>query len=58
MEEVAVAVQHRVPFVLVMLKNAYVGLIHPIDKINECEPVLDGSCERAGEVVGALPERD
>ncbi len=140
MEEVAVAVQYRVPFVLVMLNNAYMGLIRQsekygydqnfavdlayagpngaigmdhvavmramgalgrrvtepddiaaalewaidqadehqvpvlveiiterdtdaamgisIDKINEYEPVLDGSFERAGEVVGALPERD
>jgi tartronate-semialdehyde synthase len=29
-----------------------------IDRINEYEPVLDGRQERAGEVVGALPERD
>ncbi len=143
MEEVAVAVQYRVPFVLVMLNNAYMGLIrqsekygydenyavdlaydHPandegivgidhvkvmeamgalgrrvfepgqiastiewaiqaseehgvpalveimterdtdaamgvrIDRINEYEPVIDGTYERAGEVVGALPERD
>ena len=140
MEEVAVAVQYRVPFVLVMLNNAYMGLIRQaekygydenyavdlaydgpdgtvgidhvkvmeamgalgrrvttpgeiapaiewaveasdehrvpvlveiiterdtdaamgvaIDKINEYEPVLDGTLERAGEVVGALPERD
>jgi hypothetical protein len=29
-----------------------------IDRINEYEPVLDGTYERAGEVVGALPERD
>ena len=27
MEEVAVAVQYRVPYVLVMLNNAYMGLI-------------------------------
>jgi len=143
MEEVAVAVQYRVPFVLVMLNNGYMGLIrqaekygydenyavdlayeHPagsdgavgidhvgvmeamgargrrvttpdeiapaiewaietsdeqrvpvlveiiterdtdaamgisIDRINEYEPVLDGASERAGQVVGALPERD
>ncbi len=29
-----------------------------IDKINEYEPVLDGAEERAGEAVGAIPERD
>jgi tartronate-semialdehyde synthase len=139
MEEVAVAVQYRVPFVLVMLNNAYMGLIRQaekygyeenyavdlayengetvgidhvgvmeamgalgrrvtepgdiaetlrwavdaseehqlpvlveimteretdaamgvaIDAINEYEPVLDGSFERPGAVVGALPERD
>jgi tartronate-semialdehyde synthase len=139
MEEVAVAVQYRVPFVLVMLNNQYMGLIRQaekygydenyavdlsfengdtvgidhvavmeamgamgrrvtepddiagtlewaieasaehrvpvlveimterdtdaamgvaIDAINEYEPVLDGVYERAGEVVGALPEGD
>jgi tartronate-semialdehyde synthase len=139
MEEVAVAVQYRVPFVLVMLNNTYMGLIRQaekygydenyavdlafdngdtvgidhvavmeamgamgrrvtepgdvaetlqwaigaceehhvpvlveimterdtdaamgvaIDAINEYEPVLDGVYERAGEVVGALPEGD
>ena len=29
-----------------------------IDKINEYEPVLDGGEEHAGQMVGALPERD
>jgi tartronate-semialdehyde synthase len=140
MEEIAVAVQYRVPFVLVMLNNGYMGLIRQsekhgysglnfevslaydgpgaygmdhvgvmeamgalgrrvtepgdiasalewavsaseehqvpalveiitesdtdaamgvaIDAINEFEPVLDGTLERAGEVVGAMPERD
>src|SRR5690349_3311693 len=32
MEEVAVAVQYRVPFVLVMLNNAYMGLIRQSEK--------------------------
>jgi tartronate-semialdehyde synthase len=140
MEEVAVAVQYRVPFVLVMLNNGYMGLIRQgekhgyggldfevsleydgpgaygmdhvgvmeamgalgrrvtepgdiasaldwaiaaseerrvpalveiiterdtdaamgvaIDAINEFEPVLDGTLEHAGQVVGAMPERD
>ena len=29
-----------------------------IDKVNEYEPVLDGGEEHAGQVVGAMPERD
>jgi len=139
MEEVAVAVQYRVPFVLVMLNNTYMGLIRQaekygydenyavdlsfdngdtvgidhvavmeamgamgrrvtepgdiadtlrwavdaseehrlpvlveimterdtdaamgvaIDAINEYEPILDGTFERSGAVVGALPEGD
>jgi tartronate-semialdehyde synthase len=29
-----------------------------IDKVNEYEPVLDGAEERAGQVVGAMPDRD
>jgi tartronate-semialdehyde synthase len=140
MEEVAVAVQYRVPFVLVMLNNGYMGLIRQgekygygdlnfevslaydgpgaygmdhvavmeamgaigrrvtepgdiasaldwaiaasfeqrvpalveiiterdtdaamgvaIDAINEFEPVLDGTLEHAGAIVGAVPERD
>jgi tartronate-semialdehyde synthase len=139
MEEVAVAVQYRVPFVLVMLNNTYMGLIRQaekygydenyavdlafengdtvgidhvavmeamgamgrrvtepgdiadtlrwavdaseehrlpvlveimterdtdaamgvaIDAINEYEPILDGTFERTGAVVGALPEGD
>jgi tartronate-semialdehyde synthase len=32
MEEVAVAVQYRVPFVLVMLNNTYMGLIRQAEK--------------------------
>jgi tartronate-semialdehyde synthase len=139
MEEVAVAVQYRVPYVLVMLNNAYMGLIRQselpydmnyavdlsfegpdsdygidnvmvmeamgalgrrvwrpeeikdalewavraseerrvpalveimcervtnaamglsIDKINEYEPIIDGTREAAGQVVGGIPERD
>jgi tartronate-semialdehyde synthase len=140
MEEVAVAVQYRVPFVLVMLNNGYMGLIRQsekhgysglnfevslaydgpgaygmdhvgvmeamgalgrrvtepgdiaaaldwaiaaseehrvpalveiiterdtdaamgvaIDAINEFEPILEGTLEQAGQVVGAVPERD
>jgi tartronate-semialdehyde synthase len=139
MEEVATAVQHRIPYVLVMLNNAYMGLIRQaelnydinyavdlsyagpesdygidnvavmeamgavgrrvtepgdiraaldwavkaseqqrvpalveimmeretnaamgvsIAAINEYEPILNGAVEAAGEVVGAVPERD
>jgi len=139
MEEVAVAVQYRIPYVLVMLNNAYMGLIRQselpyemnfavdlayegpsgeygidnvmvmeamgaagrrverpeeiqdalgwavrtseeqrvpvlveimceretnaamglsLDKINEYEPILDGSEESVGQVVGGIPERD
>ena len=139
MEEVAVAVQYRVPYVLVILNNAYMGLIRQaelgydmnfavdlgyegpaneygidnvgvmeamgalgrrvtrpeeikgalewavraseerrvpalveiiceretnaamglsIDRINEYEPILDGTRELAGQVVGGVPERD
>jgi tartronate-semialdehyde synthase len=32
MEEVAVAVQYRIPFVLVMLNNAYLGLIRQTER--------------------------
>ena len=139
MEEIAVACQYKVPYVLVMLNNAYMGLIRQgelpydmnyavdiaydgpdseygidnvkimeamgalgrrvdrpedirealnwavqaseerqvpalveilceretnaamglsIDKINEYEPILDGSEELAGQIVGGVPERD
>ena len=139
MEEVAVAVQYKIPYVLVMLNNAYMGLIRQselpydmnfavdlayegpgggygidnvlvmeamgaagrrverpediqnaldwavkasearrvpvlveiiceretnaamglsLDKINEYEPILDGSREAAGQIVGGVPERD
>ena len=36
--------------------NAAMGL--SIDKINEYEPILDGSEELAGQIVGGVPERD
>ena len=36
--------------------NAAMGL--SIDKINEYEPILDGSEELEGQVVGGIPERD
>ncbi len=139
MEEVAVAVQYKVPYVLVMLNNGYMGLIRQselpydmnyavdiayegpdndygidnvmvmeamgalgrrvwrpeeiqdalawavqasnerrvpalveimcerevnaamglsIDKINEYEPILEGSREMVGQIVGGVPERD
>lgn len=44
MKEVAIAVQYRVLYILVMLNNAYyMGL--SIDRINEYEPTLDGEGE-------------
>ena len=139
MEEVAVAVQYKIPYVLVMLNNGYMGLIRQselpydmnfavdiayegpdndygidnvmvmeamgglgrrvwrpeeiqdalawavqasnerrvpalveimcqrevnaamglsIDKINEYEPILEGTREMAGQIVGGVPERD
>lgn len=139
MEEIAVAVQYKIPYVLVMLNNAYMGLIRQgemkydmnfavdiaydgpdseygidnvmvmeamgalgrrvdnpddiqdalawaveaseerrvpvlveimcerevnaamglsIDKINEYEPILDGTRETAGQIVGGIPDRD
>ena len=36
--------------------NAAMGL--SIDKINEYEPILDGTRERSGQVVGGVPDRD
>jgi tartronate-semialdehyde synthase len=36
--------------------NAAFGL--SIVKINEYEPILDGTREAAGQVVGSIPERD
>jgi tartronate-semialdehyde synthase len=36
--------------------NAAMGL--SIDKINEYEPILDGSRELSGQIVGGIPDRD
>ena len=36
--------------------NAAMGL--SIDRINEYEPILDGTREMAGQIVGGVPERD
>lgn len=55
-EEMTVAVQYRVPYILAILNNTYTVL--SIDKINEYEPILDGATEMAGQVVGGIPERD
>src|ERR671931_368671 len=52
MEEVAVAVQYRVPFVLVMLNNTYMGLIRQAEKYGYDENyAVDLSFEN-GETVG------
>lgn len=56
MEEVTVAVQYRIPPILIILDNTYMEI--EIDKINKYEPILDGGKEMAGQVVGGVPERD
>jgi tartronate-semialdehyde synthase len=52
--------EHRVPVLVEIITeretDAAMGVA--IDKINEYEPVIDGTFERTGAVVGALPERD
>ncbi len=52
--------EQRVPALVEILcereTNAAMGL--SIDKINEYEPILDGSRETAGQVVGGIPDRD
>ncbi|HKH76614.1 MAG TPA: thiamine pyrophosphate-dependent enzyme, partial [Rubrobacteraceae bacterium] len=57
---IAASEERRVPVLVeVMVEretNAAMGL--SIDKINEFEPVLDGSEEGVGQVVGCIPERD
>ena len=57
---IAASEERRVPVLVeVMVEretNAAMGL--SIDKINEFEPVLDGSEEGVGQVVGGIPERD
>jgi tartronate-semialdehyde synthase len=52
--------ERRVPALVEIMcereTNAAMGL--SIDRINEYEPILDGTRERAGEVVGGVPDRD
>ncbi|MDQ5818162.1 MAG: hypothetical protein M3334_07280, partial [Actinomycetota bacterium] len=52
--------ERRVPALVEIMcereTNAAMGL--SIDKINEYEPILDGSQELAGQIVGGVPERD
>ncbi|MGF1471640.1 MAG: thiamine pyrophosphate-dependent enzyme, partial [Rubrobacteraceae bacterium] len=52
--------EHRVPALVEILcereTNVSMGL--SIDKINEYEPILDGTWELAGQVVGGIPQRD
>jgi tartronate-semialdehyde synthase len=52
MEEVAVAVQYRVPFVLVMLNNAYMGLIRQAEKYGYEENYAVDLAYANGETVG------
>jgi tartronate-semialdehyde synthase len=57
---IAASEEHRVPALVEIVTerdtDAAMGIA--IDAINEFEPVLEGELERAGEVVGAMPERD
>lgn len=57
---VRVSEERRVPALVEILvereTNASMGL--SIDKINEYEPILDGSKELTGQIVGGVPERD
>ena len=52
--------ERRVPALVEIMcereTNAAMGL--SIDKINEYEPILDGTKELAGQIVGGVPERD
>ena len=52
--------EHQVPALVEIITerdtDAAMGV--SIDKVNEYEPVLDGGEEHAGQVVGALPDRD
>jgi tartronate-semialdehyde synthase len=52
--------ERRVPALVEIMcereTNAAMGL--SIDRINEYEPILDGTREMAGQVVGGVPERD
>jgi tartronate-semialdehyde synthase len=52
MEEVAVAVQYRVPFVLVMLNNTYMGLIRQAEKYGYDEDYAVDLAYENGETVG------
>jgi tartronate-semialdehyde synthase len=52
MEEVAVAVQERVPFVLVMLNNAYMGLIRQAEKYGYEENYAVDLAYENGDTVG------
>jgi tartronate-semialdehyde synthase len=52
MEEVAVAVQYRVPFVLVMLNNAYMGLIRQAEKYGYEENYAVDLAYENGDTVG------
>jgi tartronate-semialdehyde synthase len=52
--------ERRVPALVEIMcereTNAAMGI--SIDKINEYEPILDGTRELAGQVVGEIPDRD
>jgi len=52
--------EHRLPVLVEIMTerdtDAAMGVA--IDAVNEYEPILDGTFERSGAVVGALPEGD
>jgi tartronate-semialdehyde synthase len=49
MEEVAVAVQYRIPYVLVMLNNAYMGLIRQSELPYDMNFAVDLAYEGPGD---------
>jgi tartronate-semialdehyde synthase len=57
---IATSEERRIPVLVEIMTerdtDAAMGVA--IDAVNEYEPILDGTFERSGAVVGALPEGD